>query len=132
MMARRLLLISICTIASLTPLTWVDGAISGMHAVYDQVRGMTGVSIPSLTKLFTETNVDDEGILQVPVPSKTPDIPSVRLDLRGCTPRHLEAINDFIDVCHSKAGRPRRRASMRTCSGWPSAPRSRSSAEKQP
>jgi len=105
MMARRLLLISICTIASLTPLTWVDGAISGMHAVYDQVRGMTGVSIPSLTKLFTETNVDDEGILQVPVPSKTPDIPSVRLDLRGCTPRHLEAINDFIDVCHSKAGR---------------------------
>ena len=49
-------------------------------------------------------DMDCEQVLRVPVADHSTHTPSVRMDLRGCTPRHLQAISDFIDACHSKAG----------------------------
>jgi len=67
--------------------------------------GKWSVSVVSkLKQLFEKTAMEDmdgEQILRVPVADRSTETPSVRMDLRGCTPRHLEAISD---ACHSKAG----------------------------
>jgi hypothetical protein len=39
------------------------------------------------------------------VSDRAADVPRARLDNRGCTARHLEALSDIMDTCHSKADR---------------------------
>lgn len=104
----RILLLTMISTAISTPLTWVDSAPI-MAPVFKRVHELTKVSVSFLKNLFDKTDMEDgdddgERVLSVPVAERSTETPTVRFDLRGCTPRHLQAINDFIDACHSKAG----------------------------
>ena len=104
--AARVLLLTMVSTALITPLRWVKDAIS-MAPVFNAVHEVTKVSVSTLKHLFENTAMEDmdgEQVLRVPVADRSTETPSVRMDLRGCTPRHLQAISDFIDACHSKAG----------------------------
>ena len=104
--AARVLLLTMISTALITPLRRVKDAIS-MSPVFRAVHQVTNVSVSKLKHLFENTAMEDmdgEQVLRVPVADRSTETPSVRMDLRGCTPRHLQAISDFIDACHSKAG----------------------------
>jgi len=102
----RILLLSMISTAIATPLAWVN-KLPVMTPVFQAVHEVTKVSVSKLKNLFENTAMEDmdgEQVLRVPVADRSTETPSVRMDLRGCTPRHLQAISDFIDACHSKAG----------------------------
>jgi hypothetical protein len=65
---------------------------------------MTGVSVSALTAQFNEVDIDGVDTRRIHVPYRAVDVPRARLDQRACTPRHFEAISDFIDQLY----RPRR------------------------
>jgi len=102
MMASRLLLVSIITSVLSIPLKLASGVVNIFPAL-KLVHEMTSVSMSHLTGLWNSTNADETGTVQVPVANRSAHV-STRMDLRGCTPSHLQAISDFVDVCHSKAG----------------------------
>ena len=72
-----------------------------MSPVFEAVHEATKVSFSKLKHLFENTameDIDGEKVLRVLVADCSTHTPSVRMDLRGCTPRHLQAISDFIDA----------------------------------
>jgi hypothetical protein len=42
--------------------------------------------------------------LRIPMTDKAVNEPGARIDNQSCKIRHLEALSDFIETCHSKAG----------------------------
>ena len=102
-----LILLVTVSLAQVTPLRWVSGAIAGMSSVYQQCHKLCGVAFSTVKSLFEGTNVEDVGgvpTVMLPVAKRDPDATRVRMDLRSCTPAKLQAISDFIDACHSKKG----------------------------